>query len=134
MTKTKTIFDKIIDGEIPAYKIWEDEKYLAFLDIAPIQPGQTLVIPKKPFEYIFDMDDDEYVDLMKVSKKIAQILKKALNPDKIGMIVEGLEIPHVHVKLVPISLDKHFGISTKLASPSELSTMQDRLLSILHDL
>lgn len=98
------IFDKIIRGEIPSAKVWEDENYLAFLSIAPINPGHTLVIPKKHTEYVFDLPNVELCKLFKVCKPIAQALKKIFSPStgKIGIMVSGGEIPHVHIHLIPI--------------------------------
>jgi histidine triad (HIT) family protein len=97
------IFCKIVKGEIPCVKIWEDEKHLAFLDLNPINPGHTLVIPKKHTDYIFDLEDKEYNDLMLQSKIIAKRLKISLNSKRIGIAVEGFAIPHVHIHLVPLN-------------------------------
>lgn len=97
-----TIFTKIIQGEIPAHKILEDDKYLAFLDIRPINSGHTLVIPKKEIEYIFDADDVLLSGLMVFAKKVAVALKKTVPCVKIGMMVAGIEVPHTHIHLVPI--------------------------------
>lgn len=98
------IFDKIVNGELPSYKVYEDEEHLAFLTIHPINPGHTLVIPKKHISYLFDMEDEDLTKLMLVSKKVANILKKAFNPrtGKIGVMVAGGEVPHVHIHLVPM--------------------------------
>jgi len=95
------LFCKIISGEIPAVKLWEDEKYFVFLDKSPINPGHTLVLPKKHTDYIFDLDNKEYMELMLKAKEVAKILKKKLNPKRVGMAVEGFAIPHVHIHLVP---------------------------------
>jgi histidine triad (HIT) family protein len=95
------IFCKIIKGEIPAVKLWEDEKYFVFLDKSPINPGHTLVLPKKHTDYIFDLNDKEYAELMLKAKEVAKILKKKLNPKRVGMAVEGFFVPHVHIHLVP---------------------------------
>ncbi len=97
------IFCKIIRGEIPCEKIWEDEKYLAFLDMAQINPGHTLVIPKKHTDYLFDMEDGEYCELMLKGKEISKILKLKLKPKRVGLAVEGFGVPHVHLHLVPIN-------------------------------
>lgn len=130
---TKTIFQQIIDGDLPSYKIWEDDKHLAFLDIMPIHPGQILVIPKKPIDYVFDMDDEDYIALMKVSKKVARIMMKALKPIKVGMIIEGLEVPHVHVKLVPIDYQKSLGTQTQKVGAEDLAKTQQQLLRFMID-
>jgi len=99
---TDCIFCKIANGEIPAVKIWEDKKYLAFLDANPINSGHTLVIPKKHTDYIFDLKDGEYKKLMMTAKKIAKLLKEKLNSKRICIGVEGFAIQHVHVHLVPL--------------------------------
>ncbi|MDR0763873.1 MAG: HIT family protein [Bacteroidales bacterium] len=97
-----TIFSKIIAGEIPSYKVAEDENYYAFLDINPLAKGHTLVIPKKEVDYIFDLSDEDLAGLMTFAKKIAHALIKAYPAPKIGMSVIGLDVPHVHVHLVPL--------------------------------
>lgn len=97
-----SIFTKIINGEIPAYKIAEDENYLAFLDIFPVAKGHTLVIPKKEVDYIFDLDGETYKGLHIFAKKVAEGLKEAIKCKKIGMLVLGLEVPHAHIHLIPV--------------------------------
>jgi diadenosine tetraphosphate (Ap4A) HIT family hydrolase len=102
----RTLFDEIIDGNIPAWKVWEDGKYLAFLTPFPSTPGLTVVIPKQnPGDYIFDMDDLEVAGLMAASKKVAKILEKALGVKRVGMVLEGTGVAHVHVKLYPLHGD-----------------------------
>ncbi|SHF85736.1 HIT family protein [Flavobacterium defluvii] len=98
-----SIFTKIINGEIPAYKIAEDENYLAFLDVNPNAKGHTLCIPKQEIDKIFDMDDQLYLGLMKFSKKIAAALEKTVPCKRIGIAVVGLEVPHAHVHLIPLN-------------------------------
>ncbi len=98
-----TIFTKIINGDIPCYKIAEDEKYFAFLDIRPLSAGHTLVIPKKETDYIFDLEDDELQGLIIFAKKIAIAIKKAIPCERIGIAVIGLEVPHTHIHLSPIN-------------------------------
>jgi len=98
-----TIFTKIIKGEIPSYKIAEDENYYAFLDINPLALGHTLVVPKKEVDYIFDLKDDTLEGLFSFSKKVAKGLKKVIDCKRIGIAVLGLEVPHAHVHLVPIN-------------------------------
>ena len=97
-----TIFTRIINGEIPCYKVAEDEKFLAFLDISPVTKGHTLVIPKKEIDYLFDLDDDLYTGLHLFAKKVAAGIKKAVNCKKIGVLVLGLEVPHAHLHLIPM--------------------------------
>ncbi|OQA92390.1 MAG: HIT-like protein [Bacteroidetes bacterium ADurb.Bin234] len=99
----ETIFSKIINGKIPCYKIAEDERYFAFLDINPLSEGHTLVVPKREVDYIFDMNDEELSGMIVFAKKIAQAIKKQFPCEKIGMAVIGLEVPHAHIHLVPIN-------------------------------
>ncbi len=97
-----SIFSRIVSGEIPAYKVAEDENFLAFLDISPVAKGHTLVIPKKEVDYIFDLDDELYTGLQLFAKKVASGLKKAIPCKKIGILVLGLEVPHAHIHLAPM--------------------------------
>jgi histidine triad (HIT) family protein len=97
-----TLFTKIISGEIPSYKVAETDKFLAFLDINPNAKGHTLCIPKKEVNKIFDLDDETYLDLMLFSKKVAKALESTIECKRIGMAVVGLEVPHVHVHLIPL--------------------------------
>ncbi|MFD0963695.1 HIT family protein [Pseudofulvibacter geojedonensis] len=98
-----TIFTKIINGEIPCYKVAENDKFLAFLDINPNAKGHTLCIPKKETNKIFDLEEDEYTELMQFSRKVALAMRKVINCQRIGMTVIGLEVPHVHVHLIPLT-------------------------------
>ena len=98
-----SIFRKIVSGEIPSYKIAEDDNYLAFLDINPNTKGHTLVIPKKEINKLFDLDQKEYLDLMRFSYRVAKAIEKTVPCKRIGMSVIGLEVPHVHVHLIPIN-------------------------------
>jgi histidine triad (HIT) family protein len=98
-----TIFTKIINGEIPAYKIAEDENHLAFLDVFPIAKGHTLVIPKKEVDNIFDLPQDEFKDLFAFAQKVAKGVKHADECLKVGVSVVGLEVPHAHIHLIPIN-------------------------------
>jgi histidine triad (HIT) family protein len=97
-----TVFTKIIRGEIPCYKIAENETHFAFLDINPIARGHTLVVPKKEIDYFFDLPDELLADTMAFAKKIATAIDSSLTPIRTGIIVEGLEVPHAHLHLVPI--------------------------------
>jgi histidine triad (HIT) family protein len=103
MTNNNCIFCKFIARIVPVTKIWEDEKYFAFLDNNPINPGHTLLIPKKHNDYLFDLPDSEYEELMSKAKEIAKVLKKKLNPKRIGLVVEGFGVSHVHLHLIPIN-------------------------------
>lgn len=98
-----SIFSKIIAGEIPSYKVAEDEHYFAFLDIFPLKKGHTLVVPKKEVDYLFDLDDETYLGLMAFSKRVALAIKASVPCNRVGVAVVGLEVPHAHVHLVPIS-------------------------------
>jgi histidine triad (HIT) family protein len=98
-----SIFTKIIKGEIPCYKIAEDDNFLAFLDVNPNAKGHTLCVPKQEIDKIFDLEDDLYVGLMQFSKKIAVGLEKTIPCQRIGMAVIGLEVPHAHVHLIPLN-------------------------------
>lgn len=98
-----TIFSKIVNGEIPAYKIAENEEFLAFLDINPLAEGHTLVIPKKETDNIFDISDEEYKELFLFAKKVAKAIKAVIPCKKIGVAVIGLEVAHAHIHLVPIN-------------------------------
>jgi len=98
-----SIFTRIINGEIPCYKVAENESYLAFLDINPLTKGHTLVIPKVEVDYIFDLDDPIYLGLMAFSKSVAEAIKKSVKCNRISLQVIGLEVPHAHVHLIPIT-------------------------------
>ena len=97
-----SIFTKIVNGEIPCYKIAEDENYLAFLDVNPNSKGHTLCIPKQEINKIFDMEEDLYLGLMKFSRKVAKSVEKTVPCKRIGLAVVGLEVPHTHVHLIPL--------------------------------
>ena len=97
-----SIFTKIINGEIPCYKVAEDENYLAFLDVNPNAKGHTLCIPKEEINKIFDMEEEHYLGLMKFSRKVAKALEKTVECKRIGVAVVGLEVPHTHVHLIPL--------------------------------
>jgi histidine triad (HIT) family protein len=98
-----SIFAKIVNGQIPCYKIAENDFFLAFLDVSPVAHGHALVIPKKETDYIFDLDSDEYSSLWIFSRKVAEAQKKVIPCDRIGVSVIGLEVPHAHIHLIPIS-------------------------------
>ena len=104
------VFCKIVKGEIPGYKIWEDDKYMALLDINPNTVGMTLVIPKKHFDsYVVDMDDKNYCELLLAAKKVSKLLDKTLKTKRTALVMEGLGVNHAHIKLYPIyGLDKKF--------------------------
>lgn len=124
-----TIFSKIARGEIPSYKVAEDENFFAFLDISPIVVGHTLVVPKKEVDYLFDLDDEAYLGLQKFAKKVAIGLKKAVPCLKVGVIVLGLEVPHAHIHLVPMQTEAdllNFSNHLKL-QPEEFKAIQEKI-------
>lgn len=123
-----TIFTRIINGEIPCHKICEDERYLAFLDIRPLNPGHTLVIPKKEVNYFFHLEDDLLSGLMVFAKKTALAVEKAVSCKRIGVMVAGLEVPHAHVHLVPMQElgDLNFA-RAKPADMDELARIAQRI-------
>ena len=98
-----SIFSKIISGEIPSYKIAENEKFFAFLDIMPLAVGHTLVVPKKEIDYIFDLPENLLAEMMVFSKYVAKKIEKSIECDRIGVSVIGLEVPHAHIHLIPIN-------------------------------
>ena len=113
-----SIFTKIIEGEIPSYKVAEDDNYFAFLDINPNAKGHTLVVPKKEENKLFDLSKDEYKNLMDFSYRVAKALEKAVPCLRVGMSVIGLEVPHVHVHLIPLNAmsDIQFNQKVKLTN------------------
>lgn len=114
-----TIFTKIVNGEIPAYKVAEDENYLAFLDINPVAKGHTLVIPKKEVDYYFDIDNETFAGLNQFAKKVAIGLKKVIPCKKVGVMVLGLEVSHAHIHLVPMQSELDLLNFTKKVSLSQ---------------
>lgn len=115
-----TIFSKIVKGEIPCYKIAEDENCFAFLDIFPLAKGHTLVIPKKEIDYLFDIDEELYRNLWSFSKKVSSAIEKAVSCKRIGVAVIGLEVPHAHIHLIPINHISDINFSRpKLNLPKE---------------
>ncbi len=119
-----SIFTKIIKGEVPSYKIYEDDKVFAFLDIYPITPGHTLVIPKKQVEFVWDMDSEDYQAVMKVAKDLAQEYREKLNVPYVGMKVVGTDVPHAHVHLIPFSAPHEFHGSQKIGGPVDHESLK----------
>jgi len=101
MKDPNCLFCKIIAGEIPSQKIYEDDEFLAFLDINPVQPGHTLLLPKEHYEYVFDMPDDAYTKLWLKAKELAPAIKRAVKAKRIGVAVEGISVSHTHIHLIP---------------------------------
>lgn len=120
------IFSKIASGEIPSYKVAENENFLAFLDLFPVTKGHTLVIPKKEVDYLFDLDDETYTGLNMFAKKVAVGLKKAIPCKKIGTLVMGLEISHAHIHLIPIQRESEMldFSNKKKFTPEEFTKIQ----------
>jgi histidine triad (HIT) family protein len=115
-----SLFTRIVNGEIPAWKVAEDENYFAFLDIFPVAKGHTLVIPKKEVDYLFDLDDETYAGLQLFAKKVAVGLQKAVPCKKVGVMVLGLEVPHAHIHLVPMQSEADLlNFSKKLSFSKE---------------
>lgn len=100
-----TIFTRIVNGEIPSYKVAESDKFYAFLDINPLAQGHTLVIPKQETDYIFDIDDSQYQELFLFAKRVAAAIKKAIPCKRVGVAVLGMEVPHAHIHLVPLQTE-----------------------------
>ncbi len=115
-----SVFSKIVAGEIPSYKVAEDENYYAFLDISPVAKGHTLVIPKHEMNYIFDLDEAEYEGLWNFARRVAKAMKQVLPCQRIGVAVMGLEVPHAHIHLVPINKESDMNFfADKLSLPAE---------------
>lgn len=123
-----TLFTRIISGEIPCHKICEDDQFLAFLDIRPINPGHTLVIPKKEIDYFFDLDDAMMGGIMVYAGKVAKAIKKTVACRRVGVMVAGIEVPHAHVHLVPIQSvgDLNFA-KAKPTDDKELAQMAEKI-------
>jgi histidine triad (HIT) family protein len=128
-----SVFTKIINGEIPSYKIAEDEHYLAFLDVFPLKKGHTLIVPKKEVDYLFDLDSETYLGLMDFSKKIATAIKLAFPCNRIGMAVIGLEVPHAHLHLIPINTmnDMNFSNTKLTITKEEFDECANRIKSFI---
>ncbi len=125
-----SIFTKIIKGEIPGHRVYEDERTIAFLTIQPFAPGHTLVVPKLQVDQIWDLPVDEYENLMAVTKKVAEHMREVTGKDRIGMAVKGFDVPHVHVHLVPMSKGEHVSLDVNdvpLADSEELAAIAKNL-------
>jgi histidine triad (HIT) family protein len=122
-----SIFSKIVSGDIPAYKVAEDDNHLAFLDIFPLAKGHVLVIPKKKTDYIFDLASEEYLALWKFAQKVGKAMDKVITCERIGVAVIGLEVPHVHIHLVPLNnvSDINFERPKLKFSEAEMQSVSD---------
>ena len=128
-----SIFSKIASGDIPAFKVAEDENHLAFLDIFPLAKGHVLVIPKKETDYIFDITSDEYLELWKFAQKVAKGMDKVIACERIGVAVIGLEVPHAHIHLVPLNnvSDINFERPKLKFSEAEMKSVSDLIKSAI---
>jgi len=127
-----SIFTKIINGEIPSYKVADDENYYAFLDINPLAKGHTLVVPKKEVNYIFDLDDPTYNGLFAFTKKVSHAIKSSVDCIRLGMIVYGLDVPHAHIHLVPIKgtgNELNFSNPAVKLTPEEFTEIADKIFT-----
>ncbi len=126
-----SIFSKIVNGEIPAYKIAEDENFLAFLDVMPLVKGHVLVIPKKEVDLIFDLESEAYKNLWSFAQKVAKKLKKAVPCVRVGVAVVGLEVPHAHIHLVPLNsvADLNFSNERLKLSHEEYQEIQNAIIN-----
>lgn len=125
-----TIFTKIIEGEIPAHIVYEDEKVIAIMDVNPIQPGHVLVISKKEIPSFEQLEDEDYHALMAAVKKVAEKIREVINPIKVGVIIEGFEVPHTHVKVLPINSEaelRHLPSTDEAPGQDELAAMAEKL-------
>lgn len=113
-----SIFSRIVAGEIPSYKVAENDRFYAFLDINPIREGHTLVIPKREEDYLFDLTDEEVAEMMVFTKQVARAIKEAFPCRKVGMAVLGLEVPHAHIHLVPLQTEGDLDFRNKIEAPA----------------
>lgn len=128
-----SIFTKIVQGEIPAYKLYEDDKFLVFLDAFPLAKGHTLVIPKQEIDYLFDLSDDLYIEMQILAKRVALALKKAVPCKRIGVAVLGLEVPHAHIHLVPMNSEADINFKNPKLSftPAEFEVVAEAIRTAL---
>lgn len=124
-----TIFSRIVSGEIPSYKVAEDEKHYAFLDINPVAPGHVLVIPKQEVDYIFDLNDEDFLALQLFAKRVAEAIKQAIPCQRVGVAVMGMEVPHTHIHLIPINkeADMNFFKEKVSLSPEEMAEIASKI-------
>ena len=122
-----SIFTKIIKGEIPANKLYEDDKNIAFLTIQPIQPGHTLVVPKTQTDHLWDLSEEDYLSLMVAAKQVANRLREVLGKKRVGVKVEGFEVSHAHIHLIPMDSVAEYNAPPRSASENELAEMAKKL-------
>jgi histidine triad (HIT) family protein len=127
-----TLFTKIINGEIPCYKVAEDDNFIAFLDINPNVKGHTLCVPKVEVDKVFDLDETTYLNLMQFSRKVAKALEKTVSCKRVGVAIIGLEVPHVHVHLIPLNQMSDMDFSKKVSlSTEEFQKLAQQISAIL---
>lgn len=115
-----SVFTKIIKGELPCHKVYEDERTFAFLTIGPIQPGHTLVVPKKQVDHLWDLDDEDYQAVMAATKKVARHMRDVLQPKRVGIELVGLDVPHAHIHIIPFNTLEEFRVHPEdLPAPSQ---------------
>ncbi|MDJ0747599.1 MAG: HIT family protein [Xenococcaceae cyanobacterium MO_167.B27] len=130
----ESIFTKIINGKLPAFPLWENEDFIAILDIHPINPGHTLLIPKQQIDYIFDLPDELYNSMWQVAKWLAPFIQQAMQSKRIGIAVEGFGVPHVHIHLVPVNSGNELNPERATsASSEELTIVQDKISQAIKD-
>ena len=131
-----SVFTKIVKGELPAYKVAEDERFLAFLDINPLSKGHTLVIPKEEIDYIFDLPEELYRDLWLFARKVARAIEKVVECERIGIAVVGLEVPHAHIHLIPINsvADMNFAKPRVKMSEQEFKSLAEQISKAYQEL
>tara|TARA_B100001758_G_C18386920_1_gene600673 strand:+ start:747 stop:1160 length:414 start_codon:yes stop_codon:yes gene_type:complete len=124
----QSIFSRIIEGEIPSYKVAEDSKHFAFLDISPLKKGHVLVVPKQQIDYIFDLEDARYLDLWQFTKKVSHCIKKVIPCKRIGVAVIGFEVPHAHIHLIPMDNLEDINFNRNRLELSEKQFLETSLL------
>jgi histidine triad (HIT) family protein len=126
-----SIFTRIIEGEIPAYKVAENEKFYAFLDINPLAQGHTLVVPKREVDYIFDINEECLAEMVVFAKHVAHAIEKVVPCKRVGVAVIGLEVPHAHIHLIPLNQESDICFSRERVSlsPEEFSTLANRIIA-----
>ncbi len=129
-----SIFTKIVNGELPSYKVAEDHKHLAFLDIRPLKLGHTLVIPKREQDYVFDLEETEFAELSAFAHKVAKAIRKSVPCSRVGVVVLGMEVPHAHIHLIPIfkESDIRFDNPALNLSEGEFKEVAQRIASNMH--
>jgi len=122
------VFCKIVKEELPCYKIWENERFLAFLDINPVSPGHTVLVPKKHIDYIFDLEEPLYSEMFKIAKELSKVLKQAMGSKKVGLAIEGIFIRHAHIHLIPVNKGNDLNPTmAKRGDPKELFKIAENI-------